>query len=342
MTLVKPSHASGTVNSIPTYKISFLTCTPGTPESMIGCFTAYMTSHGYSSCSLSVVRDTHGIAVAGYCIPDYMPSRRDNAGVYLQQVASACPANSALLNGACICNNPTATDSTNYMPDITGTSCASAASCPVDKLTTPPFIDACSTSLEQGKGVDVNNACGTLREPDMAEAASCIATKINAALTDARSAFRYTNPSATIRTTAYQNHLLEIWDKSQRLNTIMNSVVYTPETKQACAPRYVDVNNEITAHGIDSAPSPSGRAAPHVEHRAIDIPRRVAKALIDQVTTYTTTYTIVNGQRVPTRTIASDVEDYMHSATDNPPACDSHMSWGGRFDPIDRVHFQLP
>jgi hypothetical protein len=220
-----------------------------------------------------------------------------------------------------------------YKFDAAGTSCVLAVTCPVDKLTTPPFSDACSTSLDIGKGVDVNNACGTLRAPDMVNAASCIAAKIHALN------IPYTQPSATVRTTAYQNHLLEIWTKSQQLDTIMNSVVYTPETKQACAPTYADVNNEKSQHGIDSPPSPSGRAAPHVEHRAIDVPRRVANALMEQVTTYTTTVTIVNGQRSSTQTVASDVEDYMHSA---PNACDANLSWGGRFDPEDDVHFQLP
>lgn len=243
-------------------------------------------------------------------------------------ILPACPdhASRTTPGAACTCD-------VNYKFDAAGTSCVPAATCPVDKLTTPPFDDACSTSLDQGKGVDVNNACGTLREPDMVEAASCIAAKIHAVN------IPYTQPSATIRTAAYQNHLLEIWTKSQQLDTIMNSVVYTPETKQACVPRNVDVNNEKSQHGITHQPSSSGDSAPHVEQRAIDVPEAVSDALMDQVTTYTTTYTIVNGQRVPIQTIASDVEDYMHSA---PNACNPYLSWGGRFDSHDWVHFELP
>ena len=180
--------------------------------------------------------------------------------------------------------------------------------------------------------MDVNNACGTLTS-DMAKAASCIADKIHALN------IPYTQPSATIRTTAYQNHLLEIWTKSQQLDTIMNSVVYLPEVKQACAPRNVEVNNEKAQHGITHQPSSSGDAAPHVEHRAIDVPEAVAKALMDQATTYTTTYITTNGQRTPIQEVASDVEDYMHSA---PNACNPNLRWGGRFDSNDWVHFELP
>jgi hypothetical protein len=188
----------------------------------------------------------------------------------------SCPTNSiGSSSTGCTCD-------ANYAPSADGKSCVPVSACPVDPLTTPPFSDACSTSLELGHGQDVNGACGTLREPDMVAAASCIADKIHALN------IPYTQPSATIRTTAYQDHLLEIWTKSQRLDTIMNSVVYLPEVKQACAPRNVEVSNEKAAHGIDSPPSPSGRAAPHVEHRAIDVPRRVAEALMDQATTYTT------------------------------------------------------
>ena len=266
----------------------------------------------------TTVAESHWDYAAQYWIPTSCNAR--------------CPANSQPSGSTCTCNDP-------YVPDATGTSCVPvpAVACPVGKLTTPPFpgdVDpACTASLEKGKGVDVNNACGTLRKPDMVEAASCIAAKIKALN------IPYTQPSATIRTAAYQNHLLEIWDKSQRLDTIMNSIVYTSETKQACAPRYTEVNNEKAQHGITHQPSSSGDAAPHVEQRAIDVPEAVSDALMDQVTTYTTTVTTVNGQDEFTKTIASDVEDYMHSA---PNACNPNLSWGGRFDSHDWVHFQLP
>jgi hypothetical protein len=213
----------------------------------------------------------------------------------------------------------------------------------VKPLTQPPFSDECSTSLEAGKGADVNNKCGKLRD-DMDKAASCIADKINALRTPT---IDYSVPSATIRTEAYQNHLLEIWTKSQLLDSIMNSLSYTPENlaklRVACAQRQAEIDGEKVSHGIDSQPSSSGDEAPHVERRAIDVPRKVAKALIKQVTIYATTETIVNGVKKKKQVVTSDVEDYINSKTVNPStSCTSYISWGGEFNPIDRVHFQLP
>jgi hypothetical protein len=255
------------------------------------------------------------------------------SGPACQAPPGTCPANSTGTPPTCTCD-------AGYQPDSTKTSCVPVATCPVLPLTHPPFSDACSTSLEQGKGVDVNNKCDPLTD-DMKHAASCIADKINSLSSPAVNP-KYTTPSATVRTAAYQDHLLEIWTKSQQLDTIMNSVVYTPETKQACAATYAAVNKEKAEHGITHQPSSSGEAAPHVERRAIDVPEAIAKTLIKQVTVYTTTYTKVNGKNVPTKTITSNVEDYIHSATVNPPGCDSKISWGGLFKRYDPVHFQLP
>lgn len=225
----------------------------------------------------------------------------------------------------------------DFEPDPAKTSCV-PNDCPVKPLKNPPFSDACSTSLEAGKGEDVNNKCGRLRD-DMDKAASCIADKIKALSTPK---VDYSNPSATIRTEAYQNHLLEIWTKSQQFDTIMNGFVYTLETKQACAASYASVLAEKQSHGIDAQPSSSGKEAPHVERRAIDVPRKIAKALIKQVTIYATTFYKVNGKTKSKRVVVSDVEDYIHSATVNPPACDANIGWGGNFKKYDPVHFQLP
>jgi hypothetical protein len=370
MTMVKPAQASGTiVQSAPLWCTNSSypsTCIYPTKEAvciaLIGNRTDYYFGFLYYY---------PGGEAVGWTCWAYATLHPGDAA-YAQRFGwlasmAVCPANSTGTT-SCTCNDPYVPDTTqtscvlpacpdhassnppgapcacdvNYKFDAAGTTCVPAAVCPVDKLTTPPFNDACSTSLEKGKGVDVNNACGTLRKPDMVNAESCIAAKINAALINVSPVVIYTDPSATIRTTAYQNHLLEIWTKSQELNTIMNSVVFTPETKQACAPVNVDVNNEKAQHHIKYQPSSSGDAAPHVEHRAIDVPEAVSDALMDQVTTYTTTYITVNGQRTPIQEVASDVEDYMHSATVNPPACNPNLSWGGRFDSHDWIHFELP
>jgi hypothetical protein len=329
MTMVKPAHASGTVASINTY----FAASSGFGNYVNAATPAEACDHFAKSPQVTGPVVTQISSSQWQCTYTYVNTGTSWDGtnflMWVFYVSPACPANSSG-TVTCTCN-------INYTPDPTGTSCVPVSTCPVKPLTTPPFSDACSTSLERGHGVDVNNKCGTLREPDMAAAASCIADKIHKAL----GYNVYTVPSSTIRTVAYQDHLLEIWTKSQRLDTIMNSVVFLPEIKQACVPVNVDVGNEKVQHGITHQPSSSGDAAPHVQHRAIDVPEAVANALMDQVTTYTTT---TNSTGDVTTTITGDVEDYMHSATDNPPACDPNLSWGGRFKKPKRdpVHFQLP
>ena len=282
---------------------------------------------------------TFAIIQAGNCpIPASPPSYLYNSTTELcERQVLQCTAPTALDPATNRCEPPkcVAPETLNPVTNI----CEPPITCPVDALTNPPFADECSTSLEKGGGVDVNQKCGTLREPDMVAAANCIADKIKALSTPR---INYSGPSATIRTAEYQNHLREIWDKSVSLDTIMNSVVYTPEIKQACIQRKADVDSEKSRHGLDSQPSSSESKAPHVEHRAIDIPRSVSKELIKQVSIYTFTIIKVNGKNILKKTLTSDVEDYIHSATVNPPACDSRISWGGRFNPVDRVHFQLP
>lgn len=92
-------------------------------------------------------------------------------------------------------------------------------------------------------------------------------------------------------------------------------------------------------HGIDAQPSNKGAQAPHVLGRAIDIPRAVADAMIAKVTGIAFVPSVPDcfacGMRV-----TSNVQDYINSATDNPPAC--NLRWGGMFTPYDPVHFQLP
>ena len=139
---------------------------------------------------------------------------------------ASCPVHSTLSGSACTCDNPTASDPINYVPDSAGTSCVPAAICPVDPLpkSPPPFSDACSNSLEKGAGVDVDNACEAGLTPDMKKGASCLADKIHAL------AIPYTGPSATIRTEAYQNHLLAVWNKSEEIEKKV-----TDADAQACA-----------------------------------------------------------------------------------------------------------
>lgn len=193
-----------------------------------------------------------------------------------------------------------------------GPTCVGESACPELSLKDIPSSDLCALSLEKGKGADVNNACPSMTD-EMKREASCLTDKIRAV----RPVIDYAGPSATIRNVTYQKHLSDIYSKWQAMKKL-------PDTKkQACSAEIAKITREMQEHGIDSKPSDDGEDAPHVKGRAIDIPRKVTDALIKQVTTS-----------------SGDVEDYVRSATVNPPAC--NLRWGGRFTPVDRVHFQLP
>lgn len=218
---------------------------------------------------------------------------------------------------------------------------APAATCPVTPLGNPPFSDACSTSLEEGKGVDINNKCGELTD-DIKKAAACIKKKIEALSSPS---ITYNGPSATIRTAEYQNHLRETWDKSSQLNIIMNSVVYTAETKQACVQRKAEVDAHKALHKLRERPSSAGDAAPHVERRAVDISLAIIDSMTAQVNVYTTRLVLVNGRYISQQVLTSGIEEYINSRSINPsPECDisPHIYWGGNFTPDDDpVHFQV-
>ena len=212
------------------------------------------------------------------------------------------------------------------------------AKCPVDPLPKPPFdgdVDpACTASLEKGKGKDVDNVCPSLN-PKMTEPnggqMQCLADKINKlALTPA-----YTGPSSTIRTEAYQQHFVDIWDKW----TDIKSQDLSDEEKLVCAVEIADVEAEMKRHGIDAPPSKKKSQAPHVLGNALDIPKEVAKALMAKVTNtnYITFIPPFCFICMPVPVYIGDVQDYVDSALVNPPACD--LRWGGNFD--DKVHFHL-
>jgi len=216
------------------------------------------------------------------------------------------------------------------VPDATGTSCVKVPDvvCPIDPLPPLPTDDACAQSLENGAGEDVDKACPELTD-EMKKQAQCVYDKI----WKLSPPISYSKPSATIRNTAYQSHLVDVWNKSIEIE---NKRLSGAE-KLACAA----VIAHVTRHGIDSPPSQSGNQAPHVLGRAIDIPKDTAKALKRQVATF------ITKPKPPgclpcndVITILGDVQDYVNSATENPPAC--NLRWGGRFAPVDKVHFQLP
>jgi len=100
-----------------------------------------------------------------------------------------------------------------------------------------------------------------------------------------------------------------------------------------------DVKAEMKSHGIKAPPSKKKSQAPHVLGNALDIPNGVAEALMANLN-HTTAVIPANcffGVCMNLPVYIGDVQDYVNSATVNPPACD--LLWGGRFN--DKVHFQL-
>lgn len=203
--------------------------------------------------------------------------------------------------------------------------------CPIKPLPELPKDDLCAQSIEAGRGKDVNNACSSKLLPEMQKQAQCLADKIHALGQD------YSGPSATVRTAAYQKHLLEVWSKLKEIE----QTPLSDEVELACAAVIANANNEMDWHKIESDPSSKGNEAPHVLGKAIDIPKGVVDAMTARVsnTTFVTFTGCIFCIPIAITTIG-DVQDYVNSATVNPPAC--NLKWGGRFKRIDKVHFQLP
>ena len=364
MTMLKPAHASGTLSTPPSLQYSVSWWVTSTAVS----FGYYTYTSTPISCSASSIAGLEPCvaAVAGGPVGFYTYDGNytgGNPGGFTDAVAShiGCPANSTG-TVTCTCNDP-------YMPDSTATSCVpvpvvtcaapsvpdgaggcacnppnrinsigECTACPVDPLPKPPFPGdteaACTASLEKGNGADIDKACRPLdtrwTEPSGGQL-QCLADKIHML------GLAYTKPTATIRTVAYQQHLVDVWNKSIEIE----NKDMTPEQEQTCATVIANVDREMSQHGLDAPPSKKNSKAPHVLGIAIDIPRVVKDAMIAQVSN-TTTVVPVNcflNFCMSLPVYIKDVQDYINSDILNPPAC--NLRWGGRFDPYDPVHLQL-
>lgn len=237
---------------------------------------------------------------------------------------------SITLTQSAIC--PVATPAYTYNPSSGMCERTIPDQCPVSPLPALPTDDLCAQSLEAGSGSDINHMCPSLT-PEMKKQVDCLATKIRQLALP----IPYAGPSATIRNAAYQKHLRDVWDKWEEIgNTPMSD-----EEKLACATIIADVKDHMDRHAFDSAPSKKRNEAPHVLGNAVDIPSEVALELMSRVSnrtfvTFTNCFLCIP---IATTTI-NDVQDYVNNTTVNPPAC--NLKWGGRFSPVDKVHFQLP
>jgi hypothetical protein len=255
---------------------------------------------------------------------------------------TTCPEHSKSAGSACACNglsdnDPTASNPINYVPDEPlRTSCVPepVVKCPVPEFPELSATDLCTLSLEKGKGKDVDLACGSL-DPEMVNQAQCLADKIHSL------AIPYTEPSATVRTEAYQKHFVDIWKWHKKIDK--DSPTWSDAEKQACAPMVAKVAAEMGTHQITGEPSNSGANAPHVLRKAVDIDRAVVDAMNASITntTFVMPANCFFGFCMPVPVYIGDVQDYVDSPLINPPPC--KLRWGGRFKgkKFDPVHFDL-
>lgn len=207
--------------------------------------------------------------------------------------------------------------------------------CPIPEFPDINDSDACTKSLEKGAGKDVDKECGDL-DPEMVKQENCLAKKIRDL------GIGYTEPSATIRTVAYQQHFVDLWKWHKRIEN--EQAAWSDVEKQECAPMVAKVEAEWGKHDLVGTPSNGGPNAPHVLRKAVDINKSIPKAMGAAVnkTTFLVPFPTYCLFCLPVYSVyIGDVQDYVNSPLVNPPAC--KLRWGGRFKGknFDPVHFDL-
>lgn len=252
--------------------------------------------------------------------------------MWVYYVSPACPVNSTG-TVTCTCTDP-------YVPDSTGTSCVPASTCLVPELTPLPAGDECAKSLDKGRGKDVDSKCPPLN-PALPGQIQCFADKIAATNVTARPTIPYAGPTATIRNTAYQAHLQDVWDKMIELNQPVNL------NNEACQPLRDKVIAEkgcSSSGNCDESQCTAGshclahQPATYSNHStgtAFDVSKGTIKGLLSELTPRPP------APMTPQQTIQAQrtwIADWLAK----PTAC--NLYWGGNFTNPgpDYVHFQLP
>jgi len=172
--------------------------------------------------------------------------------------------------------------------------------CLLDDMPAISATDTCTTSLEDNNGLpgstsgcpDAPVMTRPLGEPCFREKVSTIGVT-------------YNGPTSTIRTTTYNQHLINVWDYYWKHQWLITD----PVQYEACTAKRTAVTAEMTKHGIDYRPALKSR---HLTGRAFDASK-----------------TVINGMK-PAR---------IPRLLKSPTACT--LGWGGGYKIPDYVHFEL-
>lgn len=205
-------------------------------------------------------------------------------------------------------------------------------------MTPIPTNDTCAQTLEAYNSTQAQRtaACGTLTPP-MQTAVGCFQNKLATVNNPATGQPIPLVVTADIRNIEYQRHLREVWDKMERLVDLTEG---NQALANACATRRAELAAEkgcnnagpcltctaatatARSHCIVSMPSaPDPNIASHTFGQAIDADRdRTVNPLANALAA---------------RNPPQGIQGFLDAS----PNC--KLRWGGLFNPVDRVHFQL-
>jgi len=212
------------------------------------------------------------------------------------------------------------------------------STCPVAKLTAPPFNDACAQALENISSTQAqkNAACGSLT-PAMQAAVDRFSSKLAQTYIVGTTLPIPLVIASQRRNYAYQAHFKEIWDKMEELVPLMKN---DPAMQTACAARRAEIAAEKgcdnagvctscypstatrRSHCLRGMPAPAtAQGDTHMNGTAIDVGNDTLAQLQD----------VLDARNPP-----QNIQQFL----DAPEA--TGLRWGGFFKKSDPVHFQVP